>query len=87
MSSERQTLEQKTPWWGEHVYRYEQVLPYIKLSDKIIDIACGTGYGSNLLAQYTQGPVIGGDISQETITFCKNHWKNSHEKSALLLSL
>lgn len=78
MSSERQVLEEKTPWWGEHVYRYELVLPHIKPTDKIIDIACGTGYGSHLLAQYTQEQVIGGDISKETIHFCKSYWKKEN---------
>ncbi len=67
-ASERQALEEKSPWWGEHVHRYQVALPYLRKTDHVLDIACGTGFGSHLLADYvTQGEVIGGDVSQETL--------------------
>ncbi len=67
MSSERQLLETLSPWWGEHLHRYEEVISNLTGNENILDIACGTGFGSNVLATKTSGDVIGGDISSEVI--------------------
>ena len=49
----------------EHWHRYLYATQFVK--DKVIlDIACGEGYGSYLLAQYAK-QVVGVDISVETI--------------------
>jgi ubiquinone/menaquinone biosynthesis C-methylase UbiE len=74
MSAERQQ-SQHDPWWGEHVHRYNEVLPYINKDDIILDLACGTGFGSDILAKKTNGKVIGGDISREAIDECSATWK------------
>jgi ubiquinone/menaquinone biosynthesis C-methylase UbiE len=66
MSSERQLLEEQSPWWAEHIHRYNEVLKIIKSTDTILDIACGTGFGSNILANKA-AQVIGGDIDKTTI--------------------
>ena len=71
MSSERQEQNKNTPWWGEHVHRYNTTLQYILSSDKVLDIACGNGFGSYILSQKTNNIVIGGDISKETV--CKKN--------------
>lgn len=79
MSSERQQLEQNNPWWGEHVHRYHEVLPYIGKTDKILDIACGTGFGSDILSQSAaEGLVIGGDIAADAIQECNDNWQRSN---------
>ena len=67
MSSERQLLETNNPWWGEHVHRYNVVIPYLEPSDTILDIACGTGFGSDILAKYVKGQVVGGDIAKDAV--------------------
>jgi|SRR5690554_4223763 len=73
MASERQALEVKSPWWGEHVHRYNYSLKhFIKKTDRVLDIACGTGFGTDLIAKHSENDVIGGDISDEAIEFCKN---------------
>lgn len=77
MSSERQLLEEAHGgrWWGEHVHRYNEALKHIKSNDTVLDIACGTGFGTDILAaQATGGKVIGGDISAETIAECTQQW-------------
>ncbi|WP_053359986.1 class I SAM-dependent methyltransferase [Clostridium butyricum] len=52
----------------EHLHRYNSVLNVVK--DKVVlDIACGTGYGSALLAQKAKY-VYGIDISKEAINYC-----------------
>lgn len=66
MSSERQLLEEQSPWWAEHIHRYNEVLKIIKSTDTLLDIACGTGFGSNILAKKA-AQVIGGDIDKTTI--------------------
>ncbi len=70
MSSERQEHNKNTPWWGEHIHRYNSTFQYLSPSDIILDIACGNGFGSSILSEKTDNLVIGGDISQETIDYC-----------------
>jgi 2-polyprenyl-3-methyl-5-hydroxy-6-metoxy-1,4-benzoquinol methylase len=47
-----------------HLNRYNFALSHLQ-NNKILDIACGTGYGSKILAQ--QNEVIGVDISADAI--------------------
>jgi len=75
MSSERQIDDSVSPWWGEHLHRYEEALKLIQGSNLfILDIACGSGFGSNFLASKGH-TVIGGDISEETISECKKKYQ------------
>lgn len=66
MSSERQLIEEQSPWWAEHIHRYKVVLDTLKPSDILLDIACGTGFGSHILAEKS-AEVIGGDIDHPII--------------------
>ena len=75
MSSERQALDFKSPWWGEHVHRYQEVVRYSGAQDRILDIACGTGFGTVMLAKHTRNTVTGGDISEEALQECIRSWK------------
>lgn len=56
----------------EHWARYKQVAPLIK-GKKVLDIACGAGYGSDYLAR-TAKSVYGGDIDPGTIEYCKTKY-------------
>jgi ubiquinone/menaquinone biosynthesis C-methylase UbiE len=78
MSSERQSVESVSRWWGEHVHRYNEALLYINPDDIVLDIACGTGFGTDIIAGKTRGKVIGGDIAAEAIEECRQHWKKSN---------
>lgn len=78
MSSERQLLEGKSPWWGEHVHRYEEILSHLKGSEVILDLACGTGFGSDILANHTTKTVIGGDIDKTAISECQMIWSKKN---------
>ena len=74
MSSERQLDDTNNPWWGEHIHRYEEASGIIgKESRKILDIACGTGFGSNYLASLGH-TVVGADISKDAIDECNNKY-------------
>ena len=50
----------------EHLHRYALAREFVK-NKIVLDIACGEGYGSNILAQEAN-LVTGVDIDQETIT-------------------
>ncbi|SDP63428.1 Methyltransferase domain-containing protein [Halobacillus aidingensis] len=54
----------------EHIARYTFSTPYVK--GRVLDIACGTGYGSVMVAKEKKKEVkemIGVDISSETIRY------------------
>ncbi|MHB8261936.1 MAG: class I SAM-dependent methyltransferase [Bacteroidia bacterium] len=74
MSLERQEHNKNTPLWGEHIHRYNVALQYINSNSKIVDIACGNGFGSYMLSQNTNELVFGGDISSETIDYCSKQY-------------
>lgn len=74
MASERQENNPDNPWWGEHVHRYELVSTYVPANARILDIACGSGFGAHLLAK--KGfDVTGADLSQETVEICQRNFK------------
>ena len=57
---------------AEHWARYKYAVQFVE-EKKVLDVACGAGYGADLLAISAKS-VIGGDISPETITYCKTHY-------------
>lgn len=74
MSLERQSHNTNNPWWGEHIYRYQEVANFLEnKSFKILDIACGNGFGSFFLSSKGHN-VVGGDISDEAILECKKKY-------------
>src|SRR5208282_5082698 len=58
----------------EHITRYKFAVPYVK-EKRVLDIACGSGYGSSLLAE-TAATVNGRDLSPEAIEYCKNRFQS-----------
>jgi len=57
----------------EHINRYHFAKQFVEGKD-VLDIACGSGYGSDLLKNAGAKSVLGVDISKETIDFCKNKY-------------
>jgi len=78
MSDERQPVETTGRWWGEHIHRYNEALLYIEPDDTVLDIACGTGFGTDMIAQRVRGKVIGGDIAPVAIEECQSRWKKDN---------
>lgn len=59
-------------WYYEHIYRYLFIKDFINSNDTVLDVACGSGYGSKLIAQEsTPTSVIGADISRQIIEFAE----------------
>lgn len=61
---------------NEHLHRYAQALD-IAAGKTVLDIACGEGYGSNLLANVA-AKVVGVDIDDSTVTAAKIKYRKSN---------
>jgi hypothetical protein len=72
-NGERQVATDISGIRRDHIARYEFARTLIKKPSRVLDVACGVGYGSWLLAQDGH-TVIGADISPEAIDFAKKHW-------------
>lgn len=64
-TGERFTPECVREIWYEHWHRYQFALGLAK-GKRVLDVACGEGYGSNLLAMVAS-EVVGADISAEAV--------------------
>jgi SAM-dependent methyltransferase len=62
--AERQPDEPGSPWWGEHLARYQFASQYVTPGIAALDIACGTGFGVRLLRE-KGAHVFGVDIDAE----------------------
>lgn len=61
---------------GDHLQRYKFFMPYYK--DKVVlDAACGSGYGTNIIANAQAKKVVGIDIDKETIQKNISRYNNS----------
>jgi SAM-dependent methyltransferase len=56
----------------EHLHRYAICLDFVK-GKKVLDIASGEGYGSNLIAKYAQ-EVVGVDISKDAVVHAQKKY-------------
>lgn len=84
MSDERQPVETSGRWWGEHIHRYNEALRLIQPADTVLDIACGTGFGTDMIAARTSGKVFGGDIAADAIAECAQRWKRANMEFKVL---
>ncbi len=60
--------------WYEHFHRYTMALDFAA-NKKVLDAACGEGYGSHLLAQKAES-VVGVDISESAIQHANKHYQH-----------
>lgn len=56
----------------EAISRYHFALKFISSGKNVLDVGCGTGYGTHLISQKTK--VTGVDIDAEAIGFAKSHY-------------
>jgi SAM-dependent methyltransferase len=75
MTSERLQLdtEHNREHIHQHLSRYEFVESIVR-NKKVLDVACGSGYGSNILKINGASTVIGIDISSESIEHAKQKY-------------
>lgn len=72
-------------WWNEGTKRVvyqltiEKILPYIRdRKGKLIDIGCGLGHVTHMLAKETKMRVIGTDYERPCIGYAKKHFKRKN---------
>ena len=76
------TGERYVPWLEdpdisyEHLHRYAYAMQFVQ-NKKVLDLACGEGYGSRLLAR-TAESVIGVDIDEQAIRHAGNKYIKSN---------
>ncbi len=71
--------------WYEHYHRYTMALDWVA-GKKVLDAACGEGYGTHLLSQKAQA-VVGVDIDEAAIKHAANTYQEdnlSYQKSDVL---
>ncbi len=64
--SERLLLSPRTPWWGEHRCRYRFAGRYAHAAT-VLDVACGTGFGVEMLSEAGARQVVGLDVEAATV--------------------
>ena len=57
---ERLPVRETSPWWGEHRSRYRYAQRFVS-GKSVLDIACGTGFGTEMLARMGASYVTGCD--------------------------
>ena len=71
-TGERFTPECVREIWYEHWHRYAFARS-LCVGKRVLDAACGEGYGSNLLAQVARD-VVGVDLSEQAITHARDRY-------------
>jgi len=77
MATERLVLESEknTELSRLHLARYEFAREFVR-GKKVLDVACGSGYGSAMLKEAGAVKVLGIDISSETIAYARANFQN-----------
>lgn len=75
-NGERQVAPDLSGIRRDHLARYEFAVKVLGDSQRIIDLACGVGYGSKILASAGHS-VVGIDREREAIAYAKAHYTTS----------
>lgn len=67
-------MKKYIPTLQEHIARYNFALR-VALNKKVLDAACGSGYGTALLSE-SASSILGVDVSDEAIQFCKEKYRD-----------
>ena len=70
----------------QHLERYRFARELLKPGQKVLDIACGTGYGTDILLKHGC-EVIGADIDDGILEEAKKKWNHSDFRAADVLNL
>jgi len=75
-NGERQVAPELSGIRRDHVARYEFVAAQLPKGSRVLDLACGIGYGASILAKAGH-IVVAGDRSSEAIAYGREHY--AHE--------
>ncbi|MBD1822595.1 class I SAM-dependent methyltransferase [Cyanobacteria bacterium FACHB-DQ100] len=59
----------------DHLIRYAMVAPFVH-GKRVLDISCGTGYGTQFMALQGAREVIGVDVDQSSIDFASKYYQH-----------
>ncbi|HLA84812.1 MAG TPA: methyltransferase domain-containing protein [Thermoguttaceae bacterium] len=60
---------------GDHVNRYRLACQSVRPADAVLDLGCGVGYGSTMLAEKAaSGKVLALDVCPDAIRYAKRHY-------------
>lgn len=76
-SGERQVAPTVEGIRADHVARYRLAAGYVHAGSLALDLGCGCGYGSSLLAAHG-AQVLGVDISAEAVAYATAHYGGAH---------
>lgn len=78
---ERQIAETLNSVRGDHLSRYDFAIKTLQKNqpEKILDLACGVGYGTSMLAEY-YSDVIGVDIDLGAIEYAKKYYQRKNNR-------
>lgn len=77
LSSDERMLPENAPpgqFW-EHIYRYRFATKYVR-NKRVLDVACGEGYGSYALLKSGALSIIGLDVSKDAINYASSKYEN-----------
>ena len=57
---------------GSPMFPYQMAADYIRPNDKVLDVACGFGAGTSLLAKH--GRAVGIDVNRDAISACRQRY-------------
>ena len=64
-------------WKKAHVERYELASRFLKSTDAVLDLACGVGYGTAMLASHCKA-ATGVDVSQGAIRYARKKYRTAN---------
>lgn len=59
----------------DHMIRYAMVSPFVK-GKRVLDISCGTGYGTQFIALQGADEVVGVDVDETSIDFASKYYQH-----------
>jgi SAM-dependent methyltransferase len=74
---ERLQDDRTSPWWGEHLSRYEWAARRVA-GKVVLDAACGTGFGIRVLAAARAAWVVGVDIDAPVVRGALQNGNGEH---------
>jgi SAM-dependent methyltransferase len=75
---ERQVAETVAGIRADHRHRYEFAARALSPGSRVVDLACGVGYGSCILAEVGGHTVLGIDRSIEAISFARRYYHHAN---------
>lgn len=75
-------IQGNVPWAAMHFERYRFASRFIRPTDTVTDLACGVGYGTDVLSE-KGASVVGIDLSSAAIRYAQKNYRGSFRAADL----